>query len=426
MWLRKISPIVGWVLCLSFWTSCRHPQPEKTNLGQDAAPPVPSASASQARQFAKASSELGVELYRKLGADSQGNMVIAPASIAIALAITWTGTQGKTRQEMTRTLHLSGTESAVVGSARHLLSSLNALNGEAATLRLSNALFVEQSYPLEPAFLEVARRHFEARVESLDFKRAADNARRSINAWGAEQTEQQVSRSLPSRSLDSKTRLVLTNAFSFLCTWQSPFNEVATASGDFHVNGQNVHKVPMMRQKGKFGLGAADRVRILELPYTGSAVTMLVVLPDERDGLNEVEERLTVERLESWAKSLQEKSIDVALPRFGFPATALLKKPLRQLGMKLAFDAGRADFRGMTARGGLFVQDVHHHAFVKVDEHGVRAGAATTVPLRLLSGSRTKARFVADHPFLFAIRHRASGTLLLLGRVVVPETASNE
>jgi len=420
MWSRKISPTVALVLCFFFSTRCRHPQPEKTDLGQDAAPPVRSASANQAGRFAKASTELGVELYRKLEANAQSNLAIAPASIAIALAITWTGTQGKTRQEMTRTLRLSGTESGVLGSARHLLSSLNALNGKAATLRLSNALFVEQTYPLKPAFLEVTRRHFGAQVESLDFKRAANEALRSINVWGAKHTEQHVSRALPSKSLDSKTRLVLTNAFSFLCTWQSPFNEVATASGDFYVNGQSALKVPMMRQKAKFGLGAADGVQILELPYTSSAVTMLVVLPDERDGLSEVEERLTAERLEGWAKGLQKKSIDVALPRFEFQATALLKEPLRQLGMKLAFDPGGADFRRMTARGGLFVQDVYHHAFVRIDEHGVQAGAATTVPLRLLSGSRTRTRFIADHPFLFVVRHRASGALLLLGRVVAP------
>jgi serine protease inhibitor len=147
---------------------------------------------------------------------------------------------------------------------------------------------------------------------------------------------------------------------------------------------------------------------------------MLLVLPSERNGLGKLEQELTAARLQGWVDSLEKKHVWVALPKFELRSTLALKSSLQKLGMKRAFGSGEADFSGMSTCAGLVLDNAYHQAWVKVDEKHTEAAAATGAVMRPVRGHIIQARFIADHPFLFAIRHRASGTLLFLGHVAAP------
>jgi serpin B len=334
--------------------------------------------------------------------------------------MTWAGARGETKEEMTRAMHLLGTESEVATAARSLTTALNALNDGTTTLHVASGLFGEKTCKLEPGFLELTTQRFGASVQPMDFLNAAEAARKAINARLAKQTNRRISELLPAKSLDETTKLVLTNTVYFLGKWRSPFEHGRTQPRDFYVNGRDAQKVPMMSQRAEFGHSRADGVQVLEMSYKGKGndVGMLFVLPNERNGLEELEQALTTERLENWVKTLQPKEVAVQLPRFQLRSATPLRHPLKLLGMELAFEPGKADFTGMSACGQLVLEDVYHQAIVKVDEQGTEAAAATAPHMQAVS--RPRNQFIADHPFLFVIRHRPSGTLLFLGRVVSP------
>ena len=457
MGLWKLLPVVGWTLCVSTGAACQQVPPAQSaadqqpagpasvSAGEDGAAPAPSsddasaqasskpppaekaeeaeanAAAPQPLPFPQATSAFGIELFRTAGATRQGNLAISPVSISTVMAMIWVGARGETRAEMTRTLRLLGTESDVGASVKTLMSAFNGLNDQHTKLRTGNGVFVERTCKLEPGFLEVTREQFRAPAESVDFIGAPEAARWLINERVAEQTERKITAILPDESVDSNSKVVVTNAVYFKGKWQSPFKPHHTYLQDFYVNGGTPQQVRMMHQSAKFKHTAADGVQLLELPYKGKGkdLSMLIVLPDEKNGLGKLERELTAERLEGWVESLQEKRVAVELPRFEMKATTPLVGPLEKLGMKRAFDPGQAEFGGMSTCALLYLENVYHQAFVKVDEQGTVAAAATAGHARPASAV-ISTPFVADHPFLFAIRHPASGTLLFLGRVVAP------
>lgn len=420
MYLRSLRTVVAGALCLFIGMACRDGRQKGSAQNDTRRASQASVSLEKvATEFIKASNALGMDLYRELGATGERNVAIAPSSVSVVMAMVWMGAHGSTREEMSRTLHLSGDQTQMARSAKTFSLALKGLIGEGLTLRAANGLYVDEGVPLEPDFVATTRQKFGATVESLAFGKDPESARRTINARVAAQTEQRIGEILSKDSLSQESRLVLTNAVYFLGNWLAPFSSADTGPSDFHTNAETVKKVAMMRQESEFGYVAADGLKMLEMPYNGSQLGMVLLLPDETDGLSKLDASLTAERFETWAKGMKKKKVEVVLPRFRLDCAIQLKRPLEKLGMRLAFDRDKADFRGMSARR-LFLDDVFHNVFVRVDEKGTEAAAATAGALREASERLDQIRFVADHPFLFAIRHRVSGTLLFLGHVVDP------
>lgn len=177
-----------------------------------------------------------------------------------------------------------------------------------------------------------------------------------------------------------------------------------------------------MHQEEEFPYAEDDAVQVLELPYRGGDAAMVIVLPKAKDGLAAVEAALTADRLGEWLGELERRHVDVALPRFTLRASLDAKGALAALGVRRAFDAGQAEFQGMSRAARLSIGDIFHKAFVAVDEAGTEAAAATAVMMTLEAMPEVvePVPFVADHPFLFLIRHRTTGAVLFLGRVAQP------
>ena len=179
-----------------------------------------------------------------------------------------------------------------------------------------------------------------------------------------------------------------------------------------------------MTQTAQFRTRGLDACELLELPYAGGRLSMVVLLPRTRDGLPGLEQRLGPAELSQWLASLDQagrEELELTLPLFRMTYSADLTKPLAQLGMASAFAPGVADFSPINGRRDLFVSTVAHKAFVDVNEEGTEAAAATGVAMLPASVSVPR-RFPVDHPFLFLIRDTSTGSLLFLGRVVDPQT----
>jgi serpin B len=228
---------------------------------------------------------------------------------------------------------------------------------------------------------------------------------------------------IPAGVLNSLTRLVLTNAVYFKGDWAAQFDPQSTKDAPFHVSADDTIDVPMMFQKDEFRYAELDAIQILELPYVGDDFSMLVLLPQDMDGLSALEAKLTPGNLDRWLSALRPRKVDVYLPKFKMTSQFSLNGVLQDMGMSDAFDSDKADFSGMTGHKQLYITAVVHKAFVDVNEEGTEAAAATGVVMATKSVQVTPT-FRADHPFVFLIRDNQSGSILFMGRLLNPSSAS--
>jgi serpin B len=312
------------------------------------------------------------------------------------------------------------------------IGAWNATKHPDLTLRVVNRLFGEKTYRFEKAFLGTTQSRWRAPLEKVGYVQDAEAARARINGWVASETRDRIRDLIPRGAIDEETRLTLVNAVYFLGKWQQPFQRRHNEDRPFFVTpGQGV-TVPMMRhQIVALPYGEADGVQVLEMPYREGPFAMTVVLPRAVDGLAALEARLDAPTFAAWIAALQTRDVRVRFPKFTIdPAESLALKPvLVALGMADAFDRAAADFTGIAAppdpADRLCISHVFHKAFVKVDEQGTEATAASSVVMARVGAAPgppppPPPEFIADHPFLFFIRDTESGVILFAGRLADP------
>jgi len=405
---------------------------------------IPLQAADPAATAAEAVNSLGIDLLKKTAAPA-GNALLSPYSIQTALAMTYAGASGVTRDEMARTLHFPK-ESAEVNDAfaalrkaledaeknsAGMVADSKRFGGPTEPVKLSIAdrLFGQQGYDFREAFLAVMKGSYDAPFEPLDFKKKADAARNHINGWVADRTQQRICDLIPPGALTSDTRLVLVNAIYMKAPWAVHFDKESTRPGPFRIAGKEAADVPTMFKKGPLGYAKRDGYAVVTLPYVGSELQLLILLPDDADGLPALEAKLTPAMLAGDAQAEEIKAL-LYLPKFKLePPTMALAEDLKALGMKTAFDIprGSANFDLIAPRKPddyLCISDVFHKAFLSLDENGTEAAAATAVVMmRAMAMPAPEPKPVeihVDHPFLFAIQHRQSGACIFLGRVTDP------
>jgi serpin B len=369
---------------------------------------------------------LGAGLYGQL-ATTPGNLALSPYSVAVALAMTQNGAVGETRTQM---LDVLAAESETLNEALNALTvHIESLAGPqkradgtraAIALDAANALFGQESMAFEQPFLDTLAREYGAGMRTVDYAGATEAARGVINGWTAEQTRDRIEEIIPSGALDPLTRLVLVNAIYLKAPWERPFEKGLTQDGPFHLEDGSTVTVPMMRPlHAPIALGRGDGWQAVPLPYAGGRVAMTVVLPDE-GRLADVEAQVVGGGLPAILASPRPEQVGLVLPRWTFRTEAPLNDALTALGMTLPFEAGHADFSGMTSEAELFISAVLHQAFIAVDEEGTEAAAATAVVVMAMSAAPPLTPVVVDRPFLFVIHDVEHGTPLFVGRVSDP------
>ncbi len=391
----------------------------------------------EAQLVAKGNNCFAAQLYQRLRGQ-EGNLFFSPYSISTALAMTYAGARSRTQEQMadvlcfptsTDVLHkLSATGEPMTSEQfaqafGRIIKDLNARSdGNKYELRVANALWGQRDYEFLPAFVKLVEEQYAGKLEQVDFVKAAEQARQTINQWVEKQTNGKIKDLISRGLLDSMTRLVLTNAIYFKGNWASQFKEDRTREGPFTLLDGNKVQVPMMNQTEQFGYAETDTLQILELPYVGEELSMVILLPKETDGIGELEQEFAGESLSKWLGAVRRQEVIVSMPKFKLTSKFSLGQVLRSMGMTAAFSE-KADFSGMTGGRDLFISAVVHQAYVDVNEEGTEAAAATGVTMRLTSvGPVRTPVFRADHPFIFLIRDTTSDSILFLGRVMNPQT----
>jgi len=376
------------------------------------------------KALAEGNTGFALELYGKLRA-VDGNLFLSPYSISSALAMTYAGARGETASQMATALELTLPQDELNVAFADLQGQLHAVQ-EKGTIQLNvaNSLWPQAGYSFLKSYLSLAQKYYGVTITPLDYRSDKEAARRAINAWVEEKTKNRIRDLIQRGMLTSSTRLVLANAIYFKGNWSSAFKKEATKDAPFYRTAGEPVQAPMMMQKEQFGYADRADLQVLELPYAGGELSMLILLPKKADGLADLEKQLTVENLKHWTNDLQKQEVEVFLPRFKMTSRFDLGSTLSAMGMVDAFIAGKADFSGMDGKAGwLSIGIVVHKAFVDVNEEGTEAAAATGVGMRMAAVRARIPVLRADHPFFFLIRHNATGSILFMGRVLNPTLA---
>lgn len=399
-----------------------------------------------------AQTQVASESINRLGAallaqsrEQAGNALISPYSIQTALAMTYAGAAGATRDEMRRALFYPEDEASLHASFAALRDALEQLardsenaareqaryGGERDPVALSvaNRLFGQAGYPFREEFLSLLADRYRAPLQECDFVGDHERERVMINRWVEEQTRDRIRDLIPRDGLNEEARLVLVNAIYLKAPWMEPFGEAATRSLPFWINASDAPEVPTMLRSGDLRVKKGENFTAIGIPYDRGDLQFVAVVPDSRTGLDAVESALTAEDWASFAAAPMQE-VRLYLPKFKLEPPAMrLGDALKKLGATSAFDVppGSADFDRMAPRRPdeyLYIHEVFHKTFLELDEKGTEAAAATAVVMmRATSMPIVKPDPLVvrvDRPFLFAIQHRPSGACLFMGRLRDP------
>jgi len=363
---------------------------------------------------------LAALLFARLAARSPGNFVFSPSSIHGAFAMTAIGARGVTESELHTAL-------AIPAGAGDRLRNEGALQQrwntpvEGRRMRVVNRLFGEATTNFEAPYLATLRESFASPLEPVDFRGDADGVRVRINAWVDESTEHRIQDLLPPEATNSDTRLVLVNAVYLDAHWAQPFEQSSTFLQRFTLASGEVTQVPTMHTRALVSFGEIDGAQIVQMPYEGGDLAMRFILPPEQADASWI----TAARL--GALPLLRTTVIIALPKFEMTPTESLPLAdhMQALGVHLAFDAEQADFTSIATFADpshrLYISNAFHRAFIRVDELGTEAAAATAVVMAEGAGMPAPAPSVSfDRPFFFQLIDVPSGATLFLGRVTNP------
>lgn len=397
-------------------------------LGDVPASSEPDVNDEHREELVRANTEFALEFHRELlGQSEEPNVFSSPHSVSVAMAMLYAGARGDTEHGMADAMRYTlgedlhpATEALSVDLDGRVDSAddsglVDRILGRDGSFDLSvaNALWGSDSFPYREEYLDTVEEHYDAGLREVDFA-DSERTRAEINEWVAGETNDRIEEILPEGSITANTRLVVTNAIYLLADWEKQFDPDDTSEGEFTALDGSAEQVQMMRQTTEFPFVAAEGLALVELPYVGEELSMVVIVPDgEFVEFEPFETDLDADQLDELLSELDPTETEVVLPKFEFGFDAHLNETLAALGMEQAFDPGNADFSGM-ADAELAIGDVFHESYIAVDEAGTEAAAATASTVEEDSAPPA---VIADRPFLFLIRDRPTGAILFLGRI---------
>ncbi len=365
-----------------------------------------------------ANNSLGFKVFHQLREEEE-NIFISPSSILTALAMTYNGAEGETREAMARTLLLEEIDDEEINSLFTELLTIIQNPDPRVELSAANSLWSREGVDFREEFIERNKEYFDAEVAALDFD--DPGATDIINNWVKEKTGGTIEE-IVEPPIHPMTVLFLINAIYFYGEWTEPFDPELTREIPFTLPDGTEKEHPLMFRNDQFSYLENDLFQAVRLPYgENERVGMYVFLPAKDVGLDGFYEELNAENWKEWINSFYNGEGEVGLPRFNFEYETSLNDTLKNLGMEVAFDDSKADFSGMRPiPPRLFISEVKHKSFVEVNEEGTEAAAVTSVEVRLESAMPDYFTMIVDRPFFFAITDDMTGTILFMGSLLQP------
>ncbi len=362
--------------------------------------------------------QFGLQLFQTItGVQKDKNVFISPLSISLALGMTLNGANGATAEAMQQTLHLNDLALKDINESYRSLTELLSGLDSRVTFEIANSIWYRQDFSVEREFIDLNKNFFDAQVRALDFQ--SPDAPATINRWVDENTHSKIKKMVD--DIPADLVMYLMNAIYFKGLWTNEFDKSQTRDDQFV--GSNNPQIPcrMMVQRGNFKYLETDDFQAIELPYGEGDFSMFVLLPGSDMALDVFLSSINPTNWNDWTGRLNFRDGTIELPAFTMEYEISLNEALKSLGMDIAFDASQADFTKINKEGKLFINEVKHKTFVKVDEEGTEAAAVTSVEIKMTSVRGPEFHMRVDRPFIFAIRENRSGTILFIGKIIEPK-----
>ena len=374
------------------------------------------------QEIVDGNNKFAFQLYRQLESGNSKNLFYSPWSISTALAMTYAGARNETATQIEKTLNFKPGEK-FHSRYRFLIHKLDEATIGKMTLKVANGLWAQEDFKFDSAYFNLIKANYISELKSVNFipETEREQVRKEINNWVERRTNHKIKDLISYSDLDSRTRLVLVNAIYFLASWDKPFLKEGTEPAKFFLLNKTNITVPFMSQKSHYGYYEDSALKVLEIPYSDQKASMVIFLPMKNDGIKNLEKVWRYSYYQEIMSKLQPDDEWIYLPKFETTYKTDLNKELSKMGMPLAFSESSADFSGMTGKRDLYISDVIHQAFIRVDEEGTEAAAATAVTMRCTAAYTPQAKiFKADHPFIFLIRENTTGSILFIGKINNP------
>ncbi|WP_010424649.1 serpin family protein [Anaerophaga thermohalophila] len=363
-----------------------------------------------------ATDRFGWDLFKSVNSDADHgeNVVISSLSVAQALGMTTNGAAGETLDQMLTVMDFGGatTMNEAFKNIREVLLSADSK----VEIEMANSVWYKESLPAKESFSETVKEYYDAAFRGVDFS-DKEGAKELINSWVNEKTRGKIPAIID--EISDQQYMFLVNAVYFLGKWQYQFKESATKDESFKLSDGTTVQVPMMNQEQDLDYYADDELRAVKLPYGNGSFYMIVALPSGEASVNDLVNNITSEKWASILENMNEQSIGLFMPRFEVECKYLLNDPLITMGMELPFSEFVADFSNMIDAP-VFISKVNHKTYIKVDEEGTEAAAATSVGMELNMVNPGPMVFRVDRPFFFAIAEKESGAILFSGKIENP------
>ena len=368
------------------------------------------------KQVVNANNQFAIDLYQQINKQAkqaENNIFFSPYSLSTAIAMLYAAAEEETKHQIQKTFHYP-TPAILNPNSAALYNQFNKPNPN-YDLSTVNDLWMRQGLSPNQTYLDTVKRYYGGQVTNLDFASRPEPSRQTINKTIANHTKQMIPELLPEGSIKSSTAAVLTNAVYFKGDWKSAF--AGSYKSDFIDYDGNDSAVKMMTKTANFGYTEDEKVKVLNLPYKGDDLSMIVILPQSKGKLamQALVKNLSADQIGQWTHNMKIKAVDLQLPKFKMEQDYKMDGLLAEMGMLIAFDS-RADFSLFNDEQSLAVDSIIHKAVVEVDEKGTVAAAATSIVIKPISASYN-AEFTADHPFIFMIKDNKTDAILFLGQV---------
>jgi len=380
------------------------------------------------QKLAQVNNTFAFQLFRNLD-HKDANLCFSPYSISSAFAMTYDGARGTTQKEMEHVLGFTSVATTVDSGFSWLNQYLSMTSSDLPTdfrLFIANSLWIQTGKNVLPEFLEQMTKYYKGSLRYVDFVRQSETARNEINNWVKEKTQGKIANLLSPNNLTAATRMVLVSAIYMKARWATLFNKENTTQLPFFSVRNQTMSVPTMTNTAYYPFYHDNEVTVVELPYilpkpTAPQLSMFIILPNDQSGLKSLEQKISADSFNKWRTQMNKERILLFLPKFEITKSFNLNDSLIAMGMVNALGK-EADFSGIDGVEDLQIGQVIHKAYISADENGTEAAAATAISMELKSVFNNKEPIMlrVDHPFLFIIYEKASGSILFMGRVVNP------
>ena len=370
-----------------------------------------------------ASNQFAVDMYQYINEQpdqADKNVFFSPYSLSTAMAMMYAAAEGETKAQIQKTFHYPSMDILNPNSAA-LYNQFNKPNPD-YKLATVNDLWMQQGLTPTKSYVDTVQRYYGGQVTNLNFNGSPEPSRLIINKKIAQHTNQMIPELLPKGSIPSSVVAVLTNAVYFKGDWKMPFEANSTYEQPFYPLTGEPSDVKMMNMQTDFGYSEDKQVQVVQLPYKGDDLSMLVVLPKSKGkvAMQQLVRDLSADKIKKWNKDLVTQEVNLSLPKFKLTERYDMKGLLSDMGMPSAFK-DKATFKLFDEPLAIKVDDVYHQAVVIVDEKGTEAAAATAIVAVEASAPISQpVEFKADHPFMFMIKDNKTDAILFLGQVNKP------